>query len=254
MLRPGLRQHLQLDVGRLAAFAAIVVADRPHLGQIERQAALLAERQQPRVVRGRDRDDLDRVGVGLERGKRRRDRLVERVGLDDGVRQEAFGQALRVGPADGARDLIAPAGGRAGQSRHADQPRAGQEAFGHAVGDAGAQRDFDGVGLLSAETRRPRRFPTVIRLLRVSAVNLRPIQGPDDGLFDDRIIEEDVAQASHRGIVQVAFQEVKVADGNGRDAGDAQGFGLATQAFPACVGESGLGGNLNAIEHTFFQN
>ncbi len=50
VLGPGLRQRLQLDVGRLAPLRLIVPLDRLHLGQRQRQTGLLADLQQPRVI------------------------------------------------------------------------------------------------------------------------------------------------------------------------------------------------------------
>ena len=45
VLGPRLRQRLQLDIGRLAAFLAVVILNRLHLGQIEGKPSLQADRE-----------------------------------------------------------------------------------------------------------------------------------------------------------------------------------------------------------------
>ena len=89
VLGPGLGQHLQLDVGGLAARPAEIVLDGAHLGQVQRQAALPADGFEARRIGCGQRDDLDRGVSRLRKGERRGHGPVEGVSLDDRVGEQA---------------------------------------------------------------------------------------------------------------------------------------------------------------------
>ena len=143
VLAPGLRQHFQLGVGWLAAFALEVIADGAHLVQVQRQPPLRADAQERFVVGVPQRNDVD-VQLGRLDHERRRDRRVDGDPLDDRV-IERLGQRRQLGGCQRCGHVVALAGGGAFELRQA-QPVCGfDKILGHGVGDAGEKRNFDGV-------------------------------------------------------------------------------------------------------------
>jgi hypothetical protein len=94
VLRPGLRDGLELDVGRLAALGSEVRLHGLHLDRVERQAALLGELLEPRAV-GALQLDVHEPEGGLGQLLDRRDAglRVEAQLLDGRVREQLRAQA-----------------------------------------------------------------------------------------------------------------------------------------------------------------
>ena len=230
VFRPGLRQHLHLHIGRLAALGAEIALDRLHLGQVQRQPPLPADGQQPRLVRLPHGDALHRRRAILHAPgfpfhvfhKRRRGQLVDVVALDHLVGQQPAGDALHLLLVQVARQRVAVAGGSLRQAVDADHGRAGQQALGHAVGHAGQQRHL----------HRP---DARLRLLARAG-----LQRPPRRLLHHRIVQQFLRQPPHRSLIQLALQKIEVGDGHGPHAADAQRIHLPQQPQPACIRQSRL--------------
>jgi len=70
MLAPGLGDRLELDVGRVATLGCVVRLDGAHLGQVERRATLLREREKRGIAQARSAASLKprtvRISVAFE--------------------------------------------------------------------------------------------------------------------------------------------------------------------------------------------
>ena len=118
------------------------------------------------------------------------------------------------------------------QPIHSGHARPVQQALGHAVSYAGVEHDFDSL--------------VILRLGAARAVAGRGtvIEGRHRRLLDHRIAEQ-VRQPRGARRIERPFQEVEIADCNALDPGDAEGFGLAPQAFTPRVTQAGARRNLH---------
>ena len=94
VLRPGLRQRLELAVGRRPPDVVEVALDGPQLGDVEREQPFPAERLQGVGVEAAQRDPGDVVGIGRRPAERRRE-PAERPAVDDGVGQHGPGHSVQ---------------------------------------------------------------------------------------------------------------------------------------------------------------
>lgn len=103
-------------------FAPVVVADRPHLVEVEREPALAADGQQGVVV-GPVSAIVSTRSLSFDaKSVRRRDRLVDHVALDDLVRITVTSHLVELFPGWPGRDRDAHAAGGFFQFGDADAP------------------------------------------------------------------------------------------------------------------------------------
>ncbi len=96
VLGPGLRECLELHIGRVAPQRAELVPDRAHLGEREEQHPLRADAHHGDIVGLAQRYDLGHVGgrCGGQEGWRQR---AQREGLHHLVAQDLARDALEIG-------------------------------------------------------------------------------------------------------------------------------------------------------------
>jgi len=227
VLGPGLRQHLQLEVGRLTILVAIVGLDGAHLLEHEGEPTRLAQRDQPGVVELADRDGLDGLVRSLRGDQGRIHRRVHGGDLDQLVGQEAPDQAPERLFGELAADPVALPGGRCLQAVHSDPARRAQEVLGLAVGHPGAQRHLD-LPALRRWRRRRRRTPRLV---------------------DHGVGEQVSTNALEVALVELTLEEVEVGDLDRRHPGQAQAVGLLRQAGAARIGHAGATRHLYPVLH-----
>ncbi len=145
VLRPGLRDHLEFRVGRVAVDAGKVIAHGSHFLEVERQAAILVEGIQASVVQAAQRN-ARHSGSGVAKFLPAQERcgqgFVDAGVLHDRVRKDFSGQAFQVG---GVRVAVqhVPRASRRVRQIEAQQSRGADQAFRLRVGHAGAVADLD---------------------------------------------------------------------------------------------------------------
>ena len=141
MLAPGLGDRFQLDVGRIAAELAEVLADRLHLGQLQIELPLAAEAHQGVVVELADRHGADFEAIGpAEVEPRERQRADDDL-LDGVVGQQALPMSRTIGVVDAGEPVLAERGG--GLEWHAEIGRGGERALGDGIHHARLEQHGD---------------------------------------------------------------------------------------------------------------
>ena len=121
MLAPGLREGLELAVGRVAAEVAEVVLDGPHLGeaQVELPCWLRSSSASSSIAADRHLDAPEVVGMPLAEP-------VERQGADDRLLDGVVGQDALDQPGQGlGRARRSDRSGSSGRSRRRSRGRGG---------------------------------------------------------------------------------------------------------------------------------
>jgi hypothetical protein len=186
MLAPGLGDHLEFDVGRVAVQLNIVIPDRAHFPGVERGQARGVEPGEAPIVELADREALHLPGGFGRAGEDRFDR-PDREALNYIVGQQPLGQGRALFGGKRAADDVARAGGGALDALDIEHVGAADDLLGHRVGHARAQRNLD-------HERAGRGLGGLI--------------APGAGL-DDRVGEQFSAQLLALGGGQFSFQEVK---------------------------------------------
>ena len=159
VLRPGLRQALELHVGGLAALAGKIVLDGAHLDEVQRQEPVARERQEPLLPEGAE----GHLAGGEVRGGRGisdvRRQGADLIVLDDVVGQEPAGDGVHVPFAQVAVQEVGLCRGGRLEARHPQKPGACYEVRGDTIRHAGEVADLDAHSPLRGGRRGPRPAP-----------------------------------------------------------------------------------------------
>ena len=214
MFGPGLRQRLQLDIGRGAADLFVKVLDRAHLGQIKREQACFAQRQEVRISQPSQRDGFD---LGIWRSfmtKVGQDR-AETIVLDRLVTEQATGQPLQVRRCEIAIEAVAGCG------RHFT---GGQADFDHPacqftrpnIGDSWSEGNFDQRG-------------------RASGLGRLISEGLPGGLFSHRVSQQQRTERFKLHRARIRRQKVKACDLTISEVVNPKCRGIVKQAGGGCM-------------------
>ena len=199
VLAPGLGDHLQLDVRRLAIKLAIVVGDGRHLDPIERHASLRRKRE--KFVGRQRRDGYDFGGAGgVAAHKSWRDLTDSRL-LDDRIGEQPRDKVLKIFVAKNAGKLEPATGGDLADVAQPDELGATQDGFGPSIRHARQQGGFN-----------------------------HDHPGPRFGVGRDRaqewIAEQTLADQLNRFVAQLAVEEHQIAAGDRSESRNTEGVSV----------------------------